>query len=395
MVLRIKKNIFKVWAIFLLVFPHINPACVQYMWPRIATLYDIGRIASMSVIVLMLLLKRNAKLQPVVLLIILMEVWLSFTTFIHGSQTLLRNLISFASAIAIPLIMYIYSDSMDELLTALFMNYEWMIYASLISIVLYFPYGMFQTGEIGRPQYFLGNENGIIFYALPALALSLIRMKKDGIKLRGLLLIIACIANEVIVWCATGIVGLFAAAVLLFYMYVKRRQINYYIILFGMLFADFLISILRILDRFWLTSYFVEEILGKAVTLSGRTYIWDAAMPIIFNNWLTGCGRGNHIASGIFMRHAHNQYFQILIVGGIPLLILFLILMFCYGRIFNNGNRNSFGKVVMLCMLTCLYIQFIATSRVSYEVYVPLALASFSKEIDSAINARIMKHVPE
>ena len=395
MVLRINNRTITIWTIFLLAFPHLCPVSLQIVWPRIATLFDIGRFASLTVILLRLAVKEKTRFNPVVFMILVMEAWLTLITYMRGSQTIMRNLISVATAISIPLLIYVYSDYMDELLSALYRNYEWLIYASLLSIAVYYPYGMYQTGEIGRPQYFLGNENGIIFFVIPAVALALIRIKKEGKKFGPIMLILACIVNEVVVWCATGIVGLTVAGALLIYMYTMKRQVNYYVVLSGALIADYLISVVRILDKFWITSHFIQQVLGKTITLSGRTYIWDAAMPIIYNNLLTGCGRGNHVITDILPRHAHNQYFQVLIVGGLPMLILFLGIMFYLGTVFKREESHTFVNAVMMGMLACLYIQFIATSRVAMDVWIPLTLASFTPEIAEAVNVRQMEDEDE
>jgi len=392
MIISFDKRFRRILWIFLLAFPHLKPASISVMWPGIGRIYDIGRILSIVIIVISIIIKKKVKLKPVLIMIIGMELWITLVTLIHGSQSDTTNLVAMASGIAMPLLMYCFSDHVDELTSAIFYNYEWMIYASLLSVFLYYPNGMYFSTEIGRGHYFLGNENGIIFYVLPAFALAMIYIKKEHRFLRGALLIAACLANEIIVWCATGIVGLTVAFLLVLIAYIKKKPLNYNSILIGCLIANILISVVRILDRFWITAYLIDKVLGKTLTLSGRTIIWDAAMPVISSSLVTGLGRGNHIITSYYPRHAHNEYFQILTVGGIPLLILLLFIMIYYRKIFKKAKQRTYATTVMISMLTCLYIQFITTSRVNIEMYVPLALASFSYEIDETIEKRQIRH---
>ena len=378
----------RIICFFLLAFPQLKPNCVSHVWPSIDRFYDIGRLVSLVFIVMLLFIKKKSKFQLTILLIILMEIWITVITYVYNSQSLNSNITYFSSSIAIPVLMYLFSDYMDEVTSALLMIYEWLIYASLISIIIYFPKGMFQSSETGRGLYFLGNENGIIFYVIPAICLSIIHIKKTGKKIRGLLLIAACLANEIVVWCATGIVGLVFACIIVLFSLKKRKNPNYYFVLIITLIADILITVVRAFDRFGLFVFFIDKVLNKTLTFSGRTFIWDAALPVIMKRPLTGCGRGNHIILGYFARHAHNEYFQLLIVGGIPLLLAFVILLIHYGRVFSIIQRRSITVVLMVAMLGCLYVQFITTSRINFELYIPLALASYANEIDSMIEMK-------
>ena len=385
--IKIDGRIRRIWLIFLMVFPHIKPSSISTLYPMASQLYTAGSIASFLLIVLMIL-KRRVKAQSVLILIVLMELWVTYTTALHGSESLFDNLLALMSSVAIPLIIYHFSDRMDELLSALMMNYEWLIYASLLSVMLYYPDGMYISGN--ARQYFLGNENGIIFYAIPAMFLAFIHMKKERRYLRGALLILACLANEIIVWCATAIVGIAIGALVIVLSIRRKRRVNYFIILAGTLLADVLVTVVRVFDRYWLSMYVIQDLLGKSVTLSRRTYIWDNAVAMIPSALGTGLGRGDHVPFRDSYFHAHNQYFQVLLIGGVPLLILFFILLFFLGKRINKNQRATYGNLMVLAMLTCLFVQFIATSRLTFRLYVPLMLASYANEINRAIDARAM-----
>lgn len=372
-----------VWMIFFLVFPNIKPSSIAALVPLLSQAYNVLSYVSFAVVLIMIIRSRRTIIQPVMTLILLMELWIFIATFLHQSDDMLSNITSFISGITIPLIIYAFSDRMEELLTALLMNFEWLIYASLISIFIYYPNGMYISGT--KIQYFLGNENGIIFYVIPALFLVSIYMKMKHKYVRGSLLIAACLANEVIVWCATGIVGLFIAGILVAISIRRRKLINYYIILVGSLIADFFITILRTFDQYNFLTYIINDLLNRSLTLSGRIKIWDQAVTIIEENFMTGLGRGDHVILKGIVFHAHNEYFQILLIGGIPLLLIFLYLLFYLGKRLNDTENNTYARLMCMAMLACLFIQFIATSRLTFRLYVPLMLASYINDIDKIL----------
>ena len=383
-----KQRAGRIITIFLLAFPHLRPDCVVNMWPALDVLFNAGRILSLLVIIALNLYKRKT-IKSIFVVIVIAQLWLTLSTVINGSQNLMGNLVYMGSAIAIPLLINCYADHMDETIDALFMNYEWLIYASLISIMLFYPNGMYiKEGALNRKGYFLGNENQIIFYAVPAITLALLRMKKAKNTIRSFCLIAACVANEVLVWCATGIIGLAVMGVV-FFVIGKWRFIQYYTIYFITLIGDLLVTVFRIIDKNGFIAHIITNVLGKTVTLSGRTLIWDEAYPIIGDNLLIGLGRGNHIpASNGALHHCHNQYFELLLEGGVPLLIIFLIMVFIVGYAVSYTKTMTYGKRVMIAALACLFIQFIATQRITAEIFIPFVLAYFCKGIDITIGCR-------
>ena len=383
-----KRRIRTILIIFILIFPHMRPSSIARLYPFIGRLFIYGSVISFFTVLVFLVSgkKRKIKTQKTLMLIFIMELWIVFTSIIHKTDSISDILIDMISSVSIPLIMYYFSDRMDELLSAMMLNYEWLIYTSLVSIILYYPHGMYISGS--ARQYFLGNENGIIFYALPAMLLAFIYIRKERKYLRGILLILACLANEIIVWCATAIVGLAVAGLVILFSLKRKRRVNYYLIFFVILAADVVVSVLRSFDQYSIFIYIINNLLQKSMTLTRRTYIWERAMALIPSALGTGLGRGDHIFYRGSMVHAHNEYFQVLLVGGIPLLILLLILLLYLGKIINRNRRVTYANLMILAMITCLLIQFIATSRLTFRLYVPLMLASYVDDIDYAITKR-------
>lgn len=100
--------------------------------------------------------------------------------------------------------------------------------------------------------------------------------------------------------------------------------------------ANFAIAFLLVVVRFQnLFSYIIVDVLGKDLTLTNRTFIWDNALRAIHDNFLFGFGvekgvdmsfRLNSLAA---VNTTQNGWLDVLYVGGIVLFVV-LIGIFAY-----------------------------------------------------------------
>ncbi len=373
--------------IALLILPNLYPSGLGQLIPASTAVYNIGSVLSFLVVVAMIATYRRVAVNYAVILVLVMELWLSYMTVIFKSASLKENIFSFTSSVTITLIIYHFSDRLDEVIEAVLINFEWLIYASLISVILYYPDGMYIGGD--KPQYFLGHENGIIFYAIPAMFAALVHMKKEGRYLRGILLIAACLANILIVWCATAIVGIAVAGFVVFIAIFFRKPISYYMILICMVVADIVIVFFQTYAKNEFLAYVIQHLLEKSLTFTGRTKIWKRAMELIPTCLWTGMGRGYHVDALGLTYHAHNQYLELLLEGGIPLLVMQFIFLIYIGKKLGDMREKTFTGILVCGMTTLLLVEFIAQSRLTFRVYVPLTLAAYVMEIETAIQERI------
>lgn len=76
-------------------------------------------------------------------------------------------------------------------------------------------------------------------------------------------------------------------------------------------------------------AFFIEGVLNKNVTLSTRTIIWDYALKMVKDSWMFGYGavanNNRYIFVGEFSFNAHNIILQILLMGGLLLMGIFLL----------------------------------------------------------------------
>lgn len=127
---------------------------------------------------------------------------------------------------------------------------------------------------------------------------------------------------------------------------------------------------------------FIEDVLHKSVTLTGRTDIWKEAinvlkseniLKLIFGNGIFN--DGSFVPFGRTYWPAHNQWLQNLYELGITGTILFgWIIVFCDKE---KKNRSSLNKFI-LCV--CATIMFGTITNVFFSnavIYIPFIILNY------------------
>jgi O-antigen ligase len=116
-----------------------------------------------------------------------------------------------------------------------------------------------------------------------------------------------------------------------------------------------------------LAVWFVEDVLGKDITFTNRTYMWDAASKVFANSPIYGYGfvgadwYYSHMSS--FAKGPHNFIWGILIYGGIILLALFTYI--CYMVFIKLPATNDRSVLLIYAAATAMFMMMIM------EVYPP------------------------
>ena len=118
---------------------------------------------------------------------------------------------------------------------------------------------------------------------------------------------------------------------------------------------------------------FIENVLHKDLSLSGRLYVWPGVLNYIYQSPVTGYGFGE--STQIFyeasrwnhsMVHAHNLFLQCWYEGGIITLILG-ILMLVYTALKTEPNGDGMFKMILFAVLIMLQ----SDQDVYYNWYMP------------------------
>lgn len=139
----------------------------------------------------------------------------------------------------------------------------------------------------------------------------------------------------------------------------------------GIVFSDFLLS-----NQF--VQFFVEKILHKTITFTGRTEIWAKAIIAFRKSPIVGYGVGAQVVTYIngINVNEHNQILHILIEGGVVALILFILSVIIFIKNIRLIQNISIENAFIVSFL-CVYLIFFTTAlglAATWEFYLMLML---------------------
>ena len=368
--------------IFLLLFPHMKPPSLEYLAPLLETAFDMGRLVSAVLIVLLIVAERK-KISPALLLFAALEFWIIAMTALFNRRYVVGAVINCSSVVIVFAIIEYYARRCpDKLLHALMANLGWIVVANLITVIIFYPSGIY-SADGNHGDFFLGQKNSFITFVLPAITVALLYFC-SGRRASALIIIGAGAIPVFKVWSATSVVGLLLLGlVLLLGLRGKNRLLRPTIIWLVTVVADYLIAVYRILDRPGPLNTFITQVLHKNTTLTGRTAIWDAFYQMFFRRPITGYGFRKYIDVGdrVFF-HAHNSYFQFLLMGGVIALVLFLLynLAVLYRM---ERQPSSRVTVILTAALAAVYVMHLSEAENSIMSAIVLALANNAAYFDA------------
>jgi len=364
------------WAIFALMFPHLKPKCIKFFSPIFYRVWDGFRVLSLLILVFLFVRRftKDKKLpSPVSWVIGVLEGWICLNTLIkHGDYVEVFSLA--VSAMGIVLLADYYADRITELLTSLMLNYEWIMYVNLITVLKYPHLGVTQDWEYcsyfnGTPIYFFDSDNGFMYLCIPAVCVALLylRMKlAQGQKIAGIMRSVSLTtASYACVFILKPTTTMVAMAVIAMVMVVAlipgiRRCVIFPVAFVCGIAANLAIVVFRVAETQPFLAELIQTKLKKTVTFSGRTPIWDWFQAEISGHLLTGLGNpeGGYLIEEKFLDHIHNQYYDLLALGGIIALLFFLAAVVLVG-IEATRHHKTWSARIMTAVFSGFFIMCI------------------------------------
>ena len=215
----------------------------------------------------------------------------------------------------------------SEFLWAMFAASAFYLFANLVFAII----EMIYDGCLSFDYLFYGYRNSTFMVALPALASSLALDSLAGrrITVRTIVIGLVSLLELYIGYSATSFCAFVAVALLV--LVVQRTDSYRFVngltvaVVYVALFVGLVVLRFQNIGEF-----FIQGVLGRSTTFSGRTYIWDQALTDIANgaHWLFGYGIDHSLIvsmpDGQHAFYAHNDLLQFMIVGGLLLAIVWL-----------------------------------------------------------------------
>lgn len=254
------------------------------------------------------------------------------------------------SIFSLSLFVTIYAkDNYINLLLAIKKLFFVYIIINLLTLVI-FPNGFYKSGTVLTENWFLGNKNLFVMFFLPYIfaVFRLYEMKYfNKLHLTDFIGILSIIFSTFIAASATTLVAIFV--ILFSYFIFKKIRIHSSFLLVFVLFCFYIIVILNATQVF---AFIIENILGKTLTLTNRTYIWKDALRWFSTSKFIGVGLQTASVSKEHLfnfAHCHCTYLHYLLIGGILGFSLFLIFLISVS--FKIKKNNYIEKAFFLACL--------------------------------------------
>ena len=268
---------------------------------------------------------------------------------------------------------------------------------TLLTII--YPNGLFSLNSsftgIDKSYYLLGVSNQVIpFYMISIVFVFLKNFYLNRKNKEVVFLFICMWVCEFIYQSATSFVGCFVFTVGYFVFVLPKdtrrkvivsinRRYNLFVIVIVMFVFIFhyLIVVYQIQNEF---VSFIEVVLKKDMTFSTRTIIWDSAIDMIKKSYLLGYGavdnNNRYIEVGGNSFNAHNIILQVLLMGGLALLLVFFLLIWKSVKSILYCPDLGVKNIVFLLFAVFFFMSLTEVYTLTL-VFVVLFLGFVSKEI--------------
>lgn len=311
---------------------------------------------------------------------------ITFTLYVVAISAYWQNL-SFgmlSSAIllaALPIYIKSKLQISNTLLKSLYMIYVMLVVVNFFTII--FP----SVGLDGTKEYFIGGKNALAVSLIPAMFFisyySYLIYKK--ITRLNFLLLVIIIASLYLSGSSTGAVV--ATGATIFVIFIRNIRIKPIIYVTTYIGTQLLLLSSNRLNSVPVLADYVEKYFGKDLTFSGRTDVWEIATQFIPKSFF-GYGKGNDIIAnnyssdyGQILTETHNTSLELLLVGGVILLVIFTVIVFGTFSLNKLNNKNILVRISYF--YTFLYFILGLTESVAFkpELWIMFAVIASTNSI--------------
>ena len=307
-------------------------------------------------------------------------------TFINGTD--LQNAVFRAMEVWLLLLLFnYYKHQSGLLLKTIAAAYSVCIYVNL-AVMIIFPNWMF-AAENAYDSFLLGgNYNSMGCRFLCGIITSMLCINYSRKWLVNTIVIsIVSIVTLTIVGSMTSLssIILFLALSLIPFVKVQKAVLVGFFVSY-VLFQVFVVFSGESLHQNELAVYFIEDVLGKDMTFTNRTGMWDAAGRMVAQSPVFGYGLVDKewylTRMSTFAIGPHNYIYAVLIYGGVTLLACFIaLLVAATRRIFSFLDRSA---LTLLLGTTTLLFMMLMEVYPDFFLMLLLTLIFFYPELNES-----------
>ncbi|MCO4096704.1 O-antigen ligase family protein [Macrococcoides canis] len=375
----------KDFLILLIIMMCITPLTLPNFFFRIPLIETLVTLINLLILVVFALLNLLSikRINYLIVFSIVFFSWRYYSShYLAGGITDLNNIISTIALILV--VNYFTGKNLKCLLNAMFIIFSIFIILNFLTQFL-FPNGLYlDIPRINqyRPAWVFGIDNAFLYYILPMITVIIFRsiIIRNRLTVFTVLMMSISIVSIFLAHSATAIVtllGLYIVIICYRFTFVNKflnfvsLSIMYIIIWF---------FVIRV-SSFEFFEYFIVDLLGKDLTFSGRTKIWNIAFEVINANPWYGYGIGYAFRVSYTYFVAHNQLLQLTIENGIIGLLLFGVLLFIVGYKLQVYR----GYIESLILSIGIFMFFFAGLTEAYQYKYVFILFTFAYSIKKII----------
>lgn len=360
--------------------PFFKPASLQFIIPDLEELFDMCRIFSFIVIVVIYLY--NRKYSKLIFTLILYQGILLFSTALHHGDYW-RLAVNSGTVISFTMITEIVLKQNPKLFfRSILLVYSVLIPADFILYLIY-PNGLVRSS--GHTFHFLETRNSFAHFFIPIIVCLCIYAAYYNHKFTFLSLftILCGSARLVMTWSATGVVSLMIIVIYIGLIYKSNYGrfldiCKYYI---AFLICQIGFVFIRVQKYF---SYIIEVLLKKSLTFTGRTEIWDLSFRLIKKSPILGYGV--YEGSGLIWwnngyYYSHNGILEVLLQGGVVALIVFIILFIIAALPLYKYRTHYISGIISTGIFSVLVIMLAEAQITSIWLFGLLNIATCTPQI--------------
>lgn len=381
--MKLNKNECKVIAIYIiLIIPFLG---VAYFNKNVNFIKILRAISVLIFTILIFNKKNKIKINKMTLLLLIFIVY-NFVIALLNSTFSVGILYSlYFQLIILIFLQQSLSKSDYRFLEALKIAYSLMMIINIPSLFMQLSISNYDR------LFFLGGKNAIVQFALPTIFYNYIcsYLKHNKLTKFSKLMIIISLISPLICGSTTGF---FVALLMTLSILLKNNKIinlkMLYVIYFVMLFLMFNTEVLESIT-------FVRDIIynkfHKDLTFTGRTYIWDFSYELIKNN-IFGYGRGNMLIYLNFERfnECHNIFLQFLLDGGIPSLLIFILMVYYCNKEKKSNKKNFYNNNKVLefskfALYSFLFLGLMESINYNINLWIILFIIDYLKSDENMV----------
>lgn len=383
----------KTIMIFLFIVWHLEPAYLAE-FPMIDTIYSIGRVVSSFLFFLYILLRSELYIpSPVAIGALFIEIITLIVTMVYQYDVRgqINTVLSFMIVIMLDFFFKMYYKNLVD---ALLFIFEVLIYTNFLLIIL-FPEGIYNVGY-NREYWLFGHVNNTIVYILPAIIIATLHLNRDKKNVicrenvRYLLLIAISVITIFIIWSVASIIGLLIMAIV---YYINKNKIHLtatYAVITGLI-VFYLINIVQLK---WDIFGTILGFLGRDITFSARTAIWERTLKLIIQRPFWGWGKELEaiVKARLHFGQAHCRYLNIMYRGGIVCFVIQVITFFMAARCIDKHTKGEkalqLGKVITASFWLWMIQMCLETNTAPLFYFVFIIAANMENVVKQTENDR-------